>query len=132
MSLEELEFYKCKLCSVKLLAGKYCIDCSKKSKADKIINPHLNTKRQSPGYPFIQPTFDREYNGDFITDTTTDTTAGTTGIPIWTNFTTAGNAITDSGAAVTVGTCTTMDFNFGTASQIGQDMLSSRRKKSRR
>jgi len=128
MSLEELEFYKCKLCSVKLLAGKYCIDCSKKSKADKIIEPHLNTKRQSPGYPFIQPTFDREYNGDFITDTTTDTTAGD--IP-WTTFTSSGNATTNAGTSFTVGTCSPLDFNFGTSAQIGPLNIQGRRKISR-
>jgi len=130
MSLEELEFYECKDCSVKLLAGKYCIDCSKKKDKIKKLkkNKPLNTKDKIVGIPFIGAgdvlTYDTEVDiGDY--------TASTGTVPLWDNFTTAGNATTATGTFTTVSSCSPMDFSAFTFAEVGQNKVSGRRKTSR-
>jgi len=145
MSLTELEFYKCKLCKeVDLVAGKYCIVCAKKDKVDKALKTKksfserngLNTNRKSPGYPFIDVTLTPDYGYQDFTGTRAGScTIGTTAVdqPIWTNFTAAGNATNtlDTSTFATVSSGSAMDLGFGSAFQIGQNTVSSKRKKTR-
>jgi len=136
MSLQELKFYKCKLCEYELVAGKYCIDCAK-TRSDKIkFKKALNTKQKSPGYPFIDPSlspnYEQEFTGTFAGTSAGCTTVATTDFPIWTNFTAAGNATNiDLGTSATVPSGSVMDISFSPITQIGQDMLSSRKQKAR-
>ena len=136
MSSQELKFYKCKLCEeADLIAGNYCIDCAKKNMAEKA----LNTKGKSPGYPFIGPSvtpdYEQEFIGSFGTSAGTETgsiTLGSTDQPIWTNFTSAGNATNiDLGTSATVPSGSAMDFGFGTNIADTKNTLSSKRKISR-
>jgi len=130
MSLTELEFYKCKLCDIKLIAGKYCIGCAKKDKVDKA----LNTKSKSPGYPFIDATLTSDYGYQDFTGTSTGTCVGTTTVdqPIWTNFTVAGNATNiDLGTTAAFTSGSVMDLGFGTRPGYRQNSVQSKRKKNR-
>jgi len=140
MSLTELEFYKCKLCKeAELVAGKYCIGCSKKVKQSEKNSGYLNTKSKSPGYPFIVQDECSTYGTQTFTGASAGTDAGsltvgtTTDFPLWTNFTAAGNATNtlDTSAFSTVSSGSAMDLGFGSAFQIGQGVLPSKRKKTR-
>jgi len=129
MSLQELKFYKCKRCKeVDLVAGKYCIDCSKK---EKLLDTALNTKGKTIGHPFIQR--DECSNIDDLQGTRTDTTASSTDFPIWTNFTSAGNATNtlDTSTFATVSGGTVMDFGALPSLYYGQDRFSRQRKKTK-
>lgn len=108
MSLQELEFYKCKLCIAQLLAGEYCIDCAKKKAKPLYADPADGVN------PFIDPTitpdYDREYKGHFVQGTA----ATTGGDFLWNTFTSAGNATNtiQTGTVAVVSNSSTMDINI--------------------
>jgi len=141
MSLQELKFYKCKLCEVELVAGKYCIGCSKKNKEDKrLISERnaLNTKSKSPGYPFIDPSvrpdYEQEFTGTFAgtSNTIPINGASTTGDPFLTTFTSAGNATNiDVGTSATLSSSSAMDLGLGTVAQFRQNPIHRKRQKNR-
>ena len=131
MSLQELEFYKCKLCTAKLLAGKYCIDCAKDKlklkKAKGLKNcPPLNTKQPQQGYPFIDRNTCTGYgsNEQF-------STGASTVQPIWTNFTGTGATATTSDSLTAFTGSSTVDFNSSTTSGFRQNWIPSKGKKNR-
>ena len=138
MSLQELKFYKCKHClKAELIAGKYCVDCAK-IRADGA--KALNMKDKTIGYPYINPNVtpdhEQEFTGSFGTSAGTCSIGTTTvDLPVWTSFTSAGNATNIDtsafGSALTVSSGTVMDLGFGTNIADTKNSLSGQRKTSR-